>query len=193
MHPRFSFSSPQARHVRGLMVVALVLSAAGLAIGQDAEMPVFKGKGSVNEPVNTDTGAIFDIGGATMTFPVGLPVGRSRLVTLKKGKRPTPKQVADGFSPIGPTMDFNGAFRTADKPIKVAVSSKKDPSKHGRRLVLAVEVGTLCDDKNKRYKLKTGLCSGWELVDADFRDGEVVAEVESTGGLRLQFGSVPND
>jgi len=192
MHTRFSLLTRLPQLSQALLTATLVVGVVGLATGQEAEMPVFTGKGKVNEPVNTDTGAIFDIGGATMTFPVGIPVGRSRLVTLMKGKKPAPKQVADGFSPIGPTMDFNGAFRTNDKPIRVAVTSKKDPSKNGRRLVLAMEVGTLCDAKNKSYKLKSGLCSGWELIDAEFRDGEVVAEVESTGGLRMQFGSVPD-
>lgn len=176
--------------LRPLLSICLLLGGASFAVAQG--MPTFSGKKEVHEAVNTKTGAIFDLTGkATMTFPVGLPVGESRLVTLKQGKRPTPSQVGQGFAPVGPTLDFNGAFSTANRPIRVAVHAKKNPAKGGKRLVLAMEIATFCEDHNKKYKLKSGLCSGWEFTEAEFTGTEVVANVESTGGLRMQFGTLP--
>ena len=78
-------------------------------------------------------------------------------------------------------------------PMEVAIAVKNDPRKVGQKLVLAMEVGTLCNAENKSSKLKNGLCSGWELVDADY-DGtgrRLVAKLQSTGGLRMTFGLVP--
>ena len=75
-------------------------------------------------------------------------------------------------------------------PIVVAQAMKKDPSKKGSRLVLAMEVGTLCNDENKKFKLKNGLCSGWEIVDAEYdaAGAQLIAKLQSTGGQRLVFG-----
>ena len=57
-----------------------------------------------------------------------------------------------------------------------------------------MEVGSFCEAKNKALKLKNGLCSGFELHDAeyDFGDHKLVAKLRSTGGLRMQFGLVPS-
>src|SRR5687767_4435696 len=79
------------------------------ALAQDAAMPTFTGKGSVTQAINTDTGALFDLGtGVTMMFPKGLPVGRSRLVTLKKAtKAINANAVQKGFSPLGMALDFS--------------------------------------------------------------------------------------
>ena len=65
-----------------------------------------------------------------------------------------------------------------------------DAAKKGERLVLAMEVGTLCNDENKKYKLKNGLCSGWEILEASYDAGgaQLIAKLQSTGGLRLVFG-----
>ena len=163
------------------------------ALAQD--IPTFTGKGSVTQAINTDTGAILDIEGATMLFPKGLPVGRSRLVTLKKAtKKVAAAQVQKGFAPLGVALDFSTPLSAGGgKPIEVAVAVKNDPRKGGTKLVLAMEVGTLCNDQNKSAKLKGGLCSGWEFVDAEY-DGagrRLVAKLQSTGGLRMQFGLLP--
>ena len=167
-----------------------------VAVAEDAAVPTFTGNGSVTQAINTDTGAVLDIGaGITMLFPKGLPVGRSRLVTFKKAtKKITPAQVQKGFSPLGTPLDFNMPISAGGgSPMEVAVAVKNDPRKVGMKLVLAMEVGTLCNDENKHSKLKNGLCSGWELVEADY-DGSgrrLVAKLQSTGGLRLVFGLVP--
>jgi len=159
-------------------------------------MPTFTGKGKVTEAINMETGAVFDIGGGiTMTFPKGLPVGRSRLVTLQKAGKLPGKLGHPKFQPLGPSLDFSGAFNTNSAPIVLAMASKKDPSKRGMKLVVAMEVGTFCEGPNKAHKLKGGLCSGIELQDAEY-DGasqRVVAKLRSTGGLRLQFGLVPEE
>jgi hypothetical protein len=160
-----------------------------------AGMPTFTGKGKVTEAINADTGAVFDIGGGiTMTFPKGLPVGRSRLVTLQKAKGALPGKLGNPkFQGVGPALDFSGAFNTGRSPIVLAYASKKDPVKRGMKLVVAMEVGTFCEGPNKSHKLKGGLCSGIEFQDAEYDSagGRVVANLRSTGGLRLQFGLVP--
>jgi hypothetical protein len=157
------------------------------------ETPTFTGRGKVTDAINTDTGAVFDIGGGiVMAFPKGLPVGRSRIVTLEKAK-PLPTKLIPGFKPLGTAVEFSGALSTAEKPIEFAAAVKADPSQHGMKLVLAMEVGTFCEPANKAYPLKGGLCSGFELQDAryDAAGKRLLARLASTGGLRMQFGLVP--
>lgn len=179
------------------LLLGLCASASGGVAQDKAEaMPVYKDARAIEETLNTDTGAEFQLGkDILMRFPVGLPVGRSRLVVLKHGKAVSPKQIAEGFSPLGPALEFNGALATSDRPIEVVWTTKKDPSKAGKKLVLAMEIGTFCDDHNKKFKLKSGLCSGWELVEARFdpTTNTVRADLNSTGGMRLQFGLASED
>jgi len=186
------------RFFRNVFVLTLTLTASqALAEGEDdaakkgEEMPRFTGNGSITQAINGDVGAILDIGGGqTMTFPKGIPVGRSRLVTLKKAAKPSGAQVHKGFTPVGNAVEFNTPVCAGKAPIVVAQALKKDPSKKGARLVLAMEVGTLCNDDNKKYKLKNGLCSGWEILEASYDAGgaQLIAKLQSTGGLRLVFG-----
>jgi hypothetical protein len=185
--------------IRPSLAAVLMFAAVSNLRAQDAAggMPTISGKGKVTDTVNGDTGAIFDIGGGvTMLFPKGLPVGRSRLVTLQKAKGRVPTQLAHPhFKAIGPALDFSGAFNTARNPIVVALAMKGNPVKGRTKLVLAMEVGTFCEGPSKAYKLKTGgLCSGFELIPAEY-DAEskrIVANVRTTGGLRMQFGLVPD-
>ncbi|MGD8859431.1 MAG: hypothetical protein PVI30_05425 [Myxococcales bacterium] len=182
-----------------LGLVGLLLAGAGALHAQEAKgpMPVFEAKrGKVTEAINTKLGAVFDLGhGVTMTFPKGLPVGQSRLVTLQKGRGLPGKLIHKKWKPLGKALDFNGAFSTSGKPIILAMPMKRDPVKRGMRLVVAMEIGTFCEGPNKKYKLKGGLCSGFELHDAEYdaASKRMVAELESTGGLRMQFGLVPED
>lgn len=186
------------RFFRNVLTLTLTLAASpAWADGEDdtakkgEEMPRFTGNGSVTQAINGDLGAILDIGGGhTMTFPKGIPVGRSRLVTLKKASKPSGAQVQKGFTPIGNAIEFNTPVSAGKMPIVVTQTLKKDPSKKGARLVLAMEIGTICTDDNKKYKLKNGLCSGWEILDAsyDAPSAQLIAKLESTGGLRLVFG-----
>jgi acyl dehydratase len=186
------------RLFRNVFALALTLTAShALAEGDDEaakkseETPRFTGNGSVTQAINGDLGAILDIGGGqTMTFPKGIPVGRSRLVTLKKAAKPSGPQVHKGFTPLGNAVEFNTPVSAGRAPIVLAQALKKDPSKKGARIVVAMEVGTLCNEDNKKYKLKNGLCSGWEIFDAqyDAAGAQLVAKLQSTGGLRLVFG-----
>lgn len=158
-------------------------------------MPTITGKrGKITEAINGDIGAVFDLGsGITMLFPKGLPVGRSRLVTLQKARGRMPTKLIDGFKPEGPALDFSGAFNTSGSPMVLAVPSKSNPARGSRKLVLAMEIGTFCEGENKKFKLKGGLCSGFDLHEAkyDAAGKRLVANLSSTGGLRMQFGTVP--
>jgi hypothetical protein len=185
-----------AMRFRLLFVSALGVMWASSLVAQpepSAAPPTFAGKGKVTEAINTDTGAVFDIGsGLTMTFPRGLPVGRSRLVTLRRVKS-LPGKLIPGFKALGFPVEFNGALNTADSPITVAMASPRNPAQRGMKLILAMEVGTFCDASNRAHPLKAGLCSGFELQDAEYDASRtrMVAQLKSTGGLRMQFGLVP--
>ncbi|HLF24089.1 MAG TPA: hypothetical protein VI565_09235, partial [Burkholderiales bacterium] len=87
----------------------------------------------------------------------------------------------------------DGALNTAGKPVHLAMSMKSDPKKPGQKIVLAMEVATFCDAHNKAFKLSNGLCSGWEMHEADYEAGRIVAKLRSTGGMRMQFGLLPED
>lgn len=188
---------PAVLSLRTLCGLGLALSVITTgALAAEGGVPKFSGKGKVTEAIDGNQGALFDIGrGSTMYFPPGIPVGSSRLVTLSRGKRPPTKAIHPKFKPLGPTLDFNGAFSTSGRPMVVTVKQKRNPKKKGLRLVLAVEVGTFCEAHNKKYKLKSGLCSGWEFHDATFdgREGNLVGKLPSSGGMRLQFGLVPEE
>ena len=182
-------------------VIALLLTAAPALYAQDeggGGMPTAKAKGGkVTDAINSKLGAIFDLGGGvTMLFPRGLPVGESRLVTLKKGRGRLPgKLIGKGWKPLGKVLDFNGAFNTSGRPIILSMPMKRNPAKGNKRLVVAMESGTFCEGPNKKHKLKGGLCSGFELHDAEYDANakRLVARLQSTGGLRLQFGVVADE
>lgn len=176
-----------ATTIAALLALPLLLAA--------QEMPVFTGKGKVTDAIDGKLGAIFDIGkGVTMLFPRGLPVGSSRLVTLERArKRPSPQQIHKKFKKVGNALNFTGAFNAPDRPIELAIKFKKEPKKKGFKLVLAMEIGTFCEAHNKKYKLKGSLCSGWEFTDAQFDGSRIVARLQSTGGMRMQFGFIPEN
>jgi len=179
------------RSGRSLVVGLWLMSSQALA---EDEMPRFTGNGAVTQAINGEVGAILDIGGGvTMTFPKGIPVGRSRLVTFKKAaKKPTGAQVQKGFTPLGAPLEFSVPVSAGDTQIVVSTPMKADPRKKSERLVLAMEIGTICTDENKSTKGKNGLCSGWELVDAEYETAaqQLVAKLSSTGGMRMVFGIV---
>lgn len=164
---------------------------------EDSGLPTFSGKGSVTQAIDTDLGAIFDLGsGITMTFPKGLPVGHSRLLTLKKAKKkPSSAQVQKGFVAVGTALELNVPLNAQGTPIVLAMTMKNDPRKRGQKLVLAMEIATLCTDENKANKLKGGLCAGFELLPAEYdASGQrMVAELSSTGGMRMVFGVVSDE
>lgn len=181
-----------------LLTVALLSGSYGV-VAQDkpnSDIPVHTGKGKVTEAVNTKNGAVFDIGGGiTITLPRGLPIGQSRVLTLKKTNRPPkPAQIHKKFRRHGQTVVFTGALNAPDSPIVLAMKMKKKPEKRGQKLVLAMEETGLCTDENKRYKLGKGLCSVWRIIETeyDLAGKRIIAKLSSTGGLRLQFGWIPD-
>jgi hypothetical protein len=181
-----------------LLLLPLTLSAQdeGEKGAEPGGIPTYTGKGKITQAIDTDKGAVFDIGGGfTMLFPKGLPVGHSRIVTLKFGsKRPKPSQIHKKFKPHGKTLLLDAALNARRTPLVLAMSVKKEPMKKGYKLVLAVEEAGFCEPKNKKYKIgKSGLCSTWRTIDAEYDSAQkrVVAELESTGGLRLQLGWIP--
>ena len=159
------------------------------------ETPTFTGKGKVTEAIDTRKGAVFDIGGGiTMSFPRGLPVGRSRLVTFKTTTdKPSPAQINPRFQRVGSTLHFNGALNCGRTPIVLSMSSKRTPEKAGYKLVLAIEEAGICTKESKGSKLGQGLCSTWRTVEAryDSTGGKITVDLMATGGFRLQFGLVP--
>jgi hypothetical protein len=182
----------RVQRLLGCLALGMWLTAT--QVSADEEIPHFTGNGAVTQAINGEVGAVLDIGGGTtMTFPKGVPVGRSRLVTFKKAaKKPAGPQIQKGFTPLGAALEFSTPVSAGDAPIVVSVAMKADPRKKSERLVLAVEVSTICTDANKSSKAKNGLCSGWELTNAEFVSATqlLTAKLQSTGGLRMQFGMV---
>jgi hypothetical protein len=180
-----------------LAVAVLSLPLALAAQETDGTMPVYKGKGKVTEAVDTVTGALYDIGGGiTLLLPRGLPIGHSRVLTLKKAKgRFVPSQVHKRFRKHGQTLHFDGALNAPGNPIILAMAMKREPKKRGYKFVLAMEEAGLCNDANKKYKLGHGLCSVWKTVDTVYQHAakRVVAKLDATGGMRLQFGWIPEE
>jgi hypothetical protein len=158
-------------------------------------LPIYTGKGSVTEAVDTDKGAVFDIGGGyTLLLPKGLPVGHSRLLTFKFSKRkPTPAQIQKGFRRHGKTMDFNGALNAPGEPIVLRLKMKSAPKKRGQKFVLAMEQVGICSGEGKETKLKHGLCAVWTMVDTEYDTvgRRVIAKLTETGGKRMQLGWIP--
>lgn len=179
--------------IAGLALPALLLAQEPASEPDAAGMPTYTGRGSVSEAVDSDRGAIYDIGGGiTLLLPRGLPIGHSRLLTLKKDNRaPKPADVASGFQRHGQTVRFDGALNAPDSPIELALTLKKAPAKRGFRLVLAMEVAGLCDASNQHNRISQLLCSTWEIIETTYEGGRVVARLGHTGGYRLQFGWIP--
>jgi len=131
-----------------------------------------------------------------MTFPKGLAVGRSRLVTLKKGSSLPGAVVNPKWKPLGPTLDFSGAFNTSGKSIVLAMESKTDPVKTASSLVVAMEVGSfLRRQKQGIPSSKGGLCSGLRAArrPVTTRANAGWSPTALHRRLRMQFGLVPHD
>lgn len=182
---------------RGVGAAWLALAgmlAAGTLAAQSGEgsagTPHHQGRGKVTEAVG-QKGAILDIGqGITLHLPPGLPIGSSRVLTFRKAKRNVRPPI-EGFSRVGPTLRFDGALSARSNPITLSIRTSKVRPKPKHRLVLAVEQAGLCTEENKQHKLPNGLCSTWETAAASHDGTGLTAELETTGGYRLQFGWMP--
>ncbi len=109
--------------------------------------------------------------------------------------RPSAAKINPTFTRHAATLRVDQLITARDgTPLLVRLHSKRELTKPGEKLVLAVESSGECNDQNKRDKLDDDGCSTWTLYDAAFdsQTNEMVARIPSTGGYRMQFGWVPN-
>ena len=182
----------------------LALSALGLApalsVAQTttptppAGPPAAGGRDSATAAVG-QAGIVFELGnGAKLLIPPSLPIGNSRVLTFSTSRqRPRPSQVAPGFVLQGPTLAFDGAINATSNPVVVSLRARRLRMRANMRLVLALEQAGICTPQNSQYRLVSGLCSTWDLIDAtyDQTTESIQASVPTPGGFRMQFGWMP--
>jgi hypothetical protein len=198
------------KHLRWLAIFALALAITGPIAAQDEEEeedgeeepaqppaptgpPSVTGRDSATGSVG-QLGMIFELSSARLVVPPHLPIGNSRRMTFGTSRQaPRPNDVVAGFHRIGPVLSFDGAIDATSAPVVVSIRQRNDPSRPNLRLVLAMEQPAICNAQHTQ-RLPSGaqgLCSGWELIDARFADGQLSADMRTPGGFRLTFGSVP--
>lgn len=190
-----------------MTLFSLLLAAPSALLAQDDEadagatnaMPTHSGRSSVEAAIG-QRGAILELtrdrARPTLTLPPGLPIGGSRMLTFSiHRQRPRPSQIHPRFVRFGPTLHFSSAIDASRQPLTVSLRIRTQPVRRGMKLILAWEQPGFCDESNQAYSLGNGLCSTWQVVDAtwDASTQLVRARLETTGGLRLQFGWVPED
>ena len=197
------------RHLLALLFAATLASTAWVALAASAQDDTEEAEGGAA----TDTGpprttgrseATAAVGQAGMTFelhnkariviPPRLPIGSSRRMRFAESRtRPTPAEIAPGFTRIGPVLSFDGAINATSDPVVVSIRQPADPARRGTRLVIAMEQATVCGEGSRPLEGVTGLCSGWELIDAEWSasEGRLMARLRTPGGHRLVFGTVP--
>lgn len=194
--------------VSWMTLVSVLVAAPAVLMAQDDggdagaatnAMPSHTGSSSVEAPIG-QRGATLELtrdrSRPTLTLPPGLPIGNSRMLTFSiHRQRPRPSQVHERFVRFGPTLHFSSAINASRHPLTVSLRIRTQPVRRGMKLILAWEQPGFCDESNEQYSLGNGLCSTWQTVDAtwDASTQLVRAQLEATGGLRLQFGWVPED
>ena len=190
--------------MRGLALLALCTSA--LVAAQDVplepteratEMPTHTGRREADGAIG-QAGAILELTGdrgrPTLTLPPGLPIGHSRILSFSIARqRPQPRQIHERFVRFGPTLNFSGAINATRNPLTLTYLSRREPTRRGMKLILAVEKAGFCTEANERYSLGSGLCSTWEIVETTYDEtaGLIRATINEPGGRRLQLGWVP--
>jgi hypothetical protein len=186
------------------LILALAFPAALLAQDGDGDgetptpppptAPTFAGRDSATGPIG-QLGATLELGsGFRVFFPPRLPIGNSRLLTLRTERRaPRPADIARGFIRQGPAVLFDGAINASRTPLEVSLRVRRLSPRRNMKLVLANEQAGLCTDTNRHLRLSSGLCSTWALIDAqhDAAGGRIVAPLGTPGGMHLVFGWVP--
>jgi hypothetical protein len=157
-------------------------------------LPTHQGSHEVSASIG-HAGAMLSLkNNISLFLPPGLPIGTSRNVTLRVAKqRVRAADVAAGFVPIGPTIEFNSPVATNGTPVQVTFKAESFRPRAGHRLVMAMEMAGFCDPAKTLPKLPGGLCAAWSLFDARYEAGACRADLRELGGHRLQFGSVPTD
>jgi len=175
-----------------LFILVLITSTSALLSAQE-KRPTYSGEREVSELVDATIGAVFEIeSGFMMKFPKGIDI--SGVFTLKTTRdRPKSSQIHSGFTRHGSTLMFDGALSASNDPIVVGFSLQREPHRAGFKFVLAVEEEGECEGSNAKYKLESGMCSHWTVVDTEYDDAVkcMVARLQNTGGFRLQFGWMP--
>lgn len=139
---------------------------------------------------------IFDIAGIAVELPACTPDADVRMTTVswETRNRPTPARIHPKFTRHAATLNVDRELKALERsPILVRLHSKRELTKPGEKLVLAVEVSGECEGPQKREQLTGGDCSHWQLFDTayDAQGNDMVARLPATGGYRLQFGWVP--
>jgi hypothetical protein len=129
----------------------------------------------------------------SVLVPPGLSmIGRDATTLKLASQRATAREIATGFTPIGPTTTFDRAINASERPLTVEYKGGAIRPQAGRRFVLAVETRVFCANAREGARaLGNGLCSGWEFVDAVRLPVGLRARLPIAQGLRLQFGSMP--
>lgn len=155
-------------------------------------LPTHQGSHEVSASISHAGGILTLKNGISLFLPPGLPIGSSRNVTLRVAKqRARAEDVASGFVPIGPTIEFNSAVATNGTAVQATFKAEGFRPRAGHRVVIAMEQAGFCDPQKNLPKVAGGLCATWVLFDARYEAGACRADLRELGGYRLQFGSVP--
>lgn len=171
----------------------LVLMSTSVVLSAQENPPTYSGGREVSQFVDAAVGAVFEIkSGFIMSFPKGIDV--SGVFTLKTTRdRPSSSQVGSDFTRHGSTLLFDGILSAPGDPIVVGFSLQREPRRAGLKFVLAVEEEGECEGRNAKYKLESGMCSHWKVIDTKYDEANkcMAAKLKNTGGFRLQFGWIP--
>jgi hypothetical protein len=163
----------------------------------NAAPKVVSGESSASDSAETGQALVFDVAGIALEIPACTPEADVRVITVswETKDRPNATHIHPNFTRHAATLRVDQDIAGLEgAPLQVRLHSKRELTKPGEKLVLAVESSGECDAEHKRDKLEDGDCSHWQLFDAPFdaQRNEMVARIPGTGGYRLQFGWVPS-
>jgi hypothetical protein len=161
----------------------------------NAEPKVVAGEDQVFDSADRGRTLIFDVAGIALELPACTPEADMHVITVswETQDRPSASRIHPNFTRHAATLRVDQVLDAAEgAPILVRLQSKRELTKPGEKLVVAVERSDECDAQHKQ-KLEDGECAHWTLYDTSFdaTRNEMVAPIPATGGYRLQFGWVP--
>jgi hypothetical protein len=162
----------------------------------NAEAKVVSGESEASESAETGRALVLDVAGIAVEFPACTPAADMRVITAswETKDRPNATRIHPQFTRHAATLRVDQAISAAEgSALLVRLQSKRELTKPGEKLMLAVESSGECDAQHKKDKLEDGDCSHWALFDVAFdaSRNEMVARIPATGGYRLQFGWIP--
>ena len=157
---------------------------------------IVSNENSASDSAETGQALIFDVAGIALELPACTPDADIRVITVswETKDRPSASRIHPNFSRHAATLRVDQAIAAREgSQLLVRLHSKRELTKPGEKLVLAVESSGECDNAHKKDKLDDGGCSHWAMYDAsyDSESNEMVARIPATGGYRLQFGWIP--